>query len=54
MRAGITDGFGVPGEKNNGRRVIDFCVERNLSVILTLSIGGHKYTRCLETKMEQS
>ena len=28
---GISGAFGVPEEKNNGRRVIDFCAERKLS-----------------------
>ena len=32
MKAGVTDGFGVPGENDYGRRVTDFCVERGLSV----------------------
>ena len=29
-RAGITSAFGVPGENDNGRRVVDFCEERGL------------------------
>ena len=29
-RAGITGAFGVPGENNNGRRVVEFCAERGL------------------------
>ena len=33
LRAGITGGgFRVPGENDNGRRVIDFCAERRFSV----------------------
>ena len=32
LRVGITDWFGVPGENDNGRRVLDFCAERGLSV----------------------
>ena len=32
LRAGITGGFRVPGENDNGRKVIDFCAERGLSV----------------------
>ena len=32
LRVGITGGFGVPGENDNDRRVIDFCAERGLSV----------------------
>ena len=31
-RAGITGAFGVPGEKDNGRRVVDFCEENGLCV----------------------
>ena len=30
MRICITSGFDVPGEKDNGRRMIDFCAERGL------------------------
>ena len=29
-RAGITGAFGVPGENDNGRRVVEFCEERGL------------------------
>ena len=32
VRAGIIGVFRVPGENDNGRRVINFCVERWLSV----------------------
>ena len=31
-RAGITGAFGVPGENDNGRRVVEFCAERELRV----------------------
>ena len=31
-RAGITGAFGVPGENDNGRRVVEFCEERGLCV----------------------
>ena len=31
-RAGITGAFGVPGENDNGRRVVEFCEERRLCV----------------------
>ena len=31
-RAGITGAFGVPGENNNGRRVVELCKERGLRV----------------------
>ena len=30
VRAGITGAFGVPGENDNGRRVVGFCAERGL------------------------
>ena len=35
MKAGITGGFGVPGGKDSGWRVIDFCAERELYVTNT-------------------
>ena len=55
MRSGITGGFGVPGENNNGREVIDFCAEKGLPVsILTLSTGIFICTLgWLEAKMER-
>ena len=31
-RVGIADAFGVPEEYDNGRRVVDICVERGLCV----------------------
>ena len=31
-RAGITGAFGVPGENENGRRMVEFCAERGLCV----------------------
>ena len=31
-RHGIASGFRVPGENNNGRRVVEFCTERGLCV----------------------
>ena len=31
-RAVITGAFGVPGENNNGRRVVEFCKEKGFSV----------------------
>ena len=31
-RAGITGAFGVPGEIDSGRRVVEFCAERGLCV----------------------
>ena len=36
-RDGITGGFGVAGENENGRKVIDFCEERGMCVILSLN-----------------
>ena len=32
MKAGITSGFCVPGENDNGRRLIDFSSDRGLCV----------------------
>ena len=32
MRAGITGGFGAPGENDNGRTVMELFVERGLCV----------------------
>ena len=32
MRASITCAFGVPRENDNGRRVVEFCAERELCV----------------------
>ena len=32
MRAAITGAFRVPGENENGRRVVKFCAERGLCV----------------------
>ena len=32
VRASITGTFGVPGENNNGRRVVEFRLERGLCV----------------------
>ena len=32
MKTGITGAFGVPGENDNGRRVVEFCVQRGLCV----------------------
>ena len=30
VRAGITGAFGVPVENDNGRRVVEFCAEREM------------------------
>ena len=32
IRAGITGAFGIPGEKDNGRRRVEVCAERGLCV----------------------
>ena len=47
MKTGITGGFGVSGENNNGRRLIDFYDERGLYVSSTYlkHKNLHKYTR---------
>ena len=47
MRAGITGAFGVPEENDNGRRVVEFCAERELCVGNTYfkHRNLHKYTR---------
>ena len=45
--AGIIGGFSVPGENDNGRRVIDFCAKRGLCAGNTYFKHNslHKYTR---------
>ena len=47
VRAGITGAFGVPGENENGRRVVEFCAERGLYVGNTYFEHNnlHKYAR---------
>ena len=37
-KTGITGAFGIPGENDNGRRVVKFCAEKGLCLIHTLSI----------------
>ena len=32
MRAVVTDASGVPGENDNGKRVLEFCAERGICV----------------------
>ena len=46
-RAGITGAFGVPGEKYNNRREVDFCSEREVCVGKPYfkKRSLHKYTR---------
>ena len=47
MRAGITSPFGVPGENDNSRKVVEFCAERGMCVGKTYFEyrSLHKYTR---------
>ena len=45
MRAGITGTFRVPGENENGRRLMEFCGERGMCVGNTSNTSFHKYTR---------
>ena len=47
MRAGITGAFRVPGESDDGRRVVEFCAKRGLYVGDTYfkHISLHKYKR---------
>ena len=47
MRAGITGTFGVSGENDNVRRVMEFCAERGLCVgnAYCKHSSFHKYTR---------
>ena len=47
MRAGITGPFGVPGENNNGRRVVGFFAKRGMCVgnIYFEHRRLYKYTR---------
>src|SRR5678815_5878337 len=47
--SGITGGFGVAGENENGRKVIDFCEERGMCVSNTFfkHKSIHKYTRAV-------
>ena len=54
LRMDITGEFGVPGENDNGRRVIDLFAERGTCVGNTCSEDKnlHKYTRWLQAKME--
>ena len=47
MRVGITGTFGVPGEYDNDRKVMEFCAGRGLCVGNTYFKSGnlHKYAR---------
>ena len=44
-RAGITGAFGVLGENDNGKRVVEFCAERGKSNTYFKRRSLHKYTR---------
>ena len=46
-RAGLTGAYGVPGENDNDRRMVEFCAERGLCVDNTYFKHSslHKYTR---------
>ena len=52
--AGMTGAFRVPGENDNGRRVVKFCAERGLWVgkIYFKHRSLRKYTRVQGVKME--
>ena len=46
-RASITDAFGIPGENDNGRKVMELCGESGLCLGITYfeHRSLHKYTR---------
>ena len=52
VRAGITCAFGIPGENENGRRVVEFCAERGMFVNNTYFEHNnlHKYTRVAKSQ----
>ena len=52
MKTDIIDAFGVPGENENGRRVAEFCAERELCVGNTYfeHKNLHKYTRVVRSQ----
>ena len=52
MRASITRAFGVPGENDNIRKVVEFCAERVLCVGNTYfeHRSLHKYTRVVNVQ----
>ena len=50
LRADIICGFGVPGENDNGKKVIDFCNERGLCVSNTYF--EHKIIPEIKAKIE--
>ena len=47
VRTGISGAFGVPGENDTGRRVVDFCAESGLCIVNTYfeHRSLHEYTR---------
>ena len=52
MRASITGAFGVPGENENRRRVVEFYAERGLYVGNTSNTRISIITEWQRTKME--
>ena len=50
----ITGAFGVPGENDNGRRVVNFCTENGLFVSnkYLKHKSLHKYIRVAKSKLE--
>ena len=47
IRTGITGAFGVPGENDNHRRVVELCAERGLCISNVYFKHGslHKYSK---------
>ena len=54
MKVGITEQFVVLGENDNGRKLIEFCVEKGLWLVNTYFKykSLHSSPGCLEAKME--
>ena len=49
----ITGAFGVPGEDENSRIMVEFCTERGMCVgMYSNHRSSHKYTRVARCKME--
>ena len=44
-RASITGAFEVPGDSDNGRRLVEVCAERGLCLGITLSTGVYITTQ---------
>ena len=53
-RDGITGAFGVQGENDSNRRVVEFCAERGLCVCNTYFMHRslHKYTKMARAQAE--